>query len=261
MSTNHASADVAPERDSALEVFLRERTRLFRIAYRVTGDPTTADDVVQEAWLRWQRVDRREVRNPAAFLATATTHLAINVIQSAHSRHELAAAPTDTEREADPAFDPAQIAERSDVATRIIALLLTRLTPLERAVYLLRRGLDYPYPRIAGLLGINIPYARQLARRAQANLKRRRNLPVSDDEHARLVAAFLRATRIGDLGPLERLLAQAAAGRPRSYALESRARRRGEETAAIKGVTPRAPTRSLVPASPASRSRQEDPAT
>ena len=201
------------ERDRALAVFLAERTRLFRIAHRVTGNAATADEVVQEAWLRWQRVDRKEVRNPSAFLATATTHLAINVIQAAHHRHEMASPTAASECRADPSPDPSEFAERTDVATKIIGLLLTRLTPMERAVYLLHRGLEYPYPRIADLLGINIPHARQLARRAQANLRGRRSLPVSEVERARLVAAFLRATRAGDLEPLEILLAQTAARR------------------------------------------------
>src|SRR6478735_9590225 len=82
------TTSVVVDLDVALEVFLAERTRLFRIAYRVVGDVASAEDVVQEAWLRWQRTDRRVIKNPAAFLTTTTTHLAINVIQSARYRHE-----------------------------------------------------------------------------------------------------------------------------------------------------------------------------
>src|SRR5262245_29932012 len=69
--------------DDAVETFLAERPRLLRIAYGIVGNVAAAEDVVQETWLRWQRCDRGEINNPAAFLATATTRLAINVIQSA----------------------------------------------------------------------------------------------------------------------------------------------------------------------------------
>jgi RNA polymerase sigma-70 factor (ECF subfamily) len=195
------------EIDQALAVFLAERTRLFRIAYRVTGNAETADDVVQEAWLRWQRVDRREIKNPSAFLATATTHLAINVIQSAHHRHETATTGPSLHAAADPSVDPLTLAERAEAVKEIMGLLLTRLTPGERAAYLLRKGLDYPYSRIAHVLGINVPHARQLVRRAQVNVLRRRSRALSVIEHERLVLAFMAAARNGDVAPLEAMLA------------------------------------------------------
>ncbi|MFD0455410.1 sigma factor [Streptomyces violaceoruber] len=72
--------------DTALHVFLAQRNRLFRIAYRIVGDAAGAEDVVQEAWVRWQLTDRAEVKNPVAFLTTTTTRLAINVIQSGRRR-------------------------------------------------------------------------------------------------------------------------------------------------------------------------------
>ncbi|MEU1167440.1 sigma factor, partial [Streptomyces sp. NPDC005921] len=79
--------------DLALDVFLAQRTRLFRIAYRILGDASGAEDVVQEVWLRWQLTHRASIENPAAFLTTATTRLAINVIQSGRHRHETPADP------------------------------------------------------------------------------------------------------------------------------------------------------------------------
>jgi RNA polymerase sigma-70 factor (ECF subfamily) len=192
--------------DRATEVFLAHRTRLFRVASRVTGDPSTAEDVVQEAWLRWQRVDRAGIQNPAAFLTTTTTRLAINVIQSARHRHETPVG-SPLAGLADPGLDPARHAEQSAAAGRAITVLMTRLGPAELAAYVLRKGFDYAYRDIATLLRTSVPNARQLVRRGQTHLGRGRERPVDPDEHRVLTAAFLHAARSGDLTSLEQALA------------------------------------------------------
>lgn len=203
-ATPHTDADL----DGALEVFLAERTRLFRVARRVTGDIGSAEDVVQEAWMRWQRTDRSAITNPAAFLTTATTHLAINVIQSARHRHE---APTDSPLATlVDAQDPTRFAERTSEVEETLHLLMTRLRPAELAAYVLRRGFDYPYGDIAALLRTSGANARQLVRRAQQHLDGDREQAVSPGAHGELVAAFLAAARHGDLTDLERLLQGAA---------------------------------------------------
>jgi RNA polymerase sigma-70 factor (ECF subfamily) len=124
MSTPGVSATALSEPgddlDRALEVFLAMRTQLFRIARRVTGDITNAEDVVQDTWLRWQRTDRRVIKNPAAFLTTTTTHLAINVIQSARSRRERSVGPQLREP-VDTSADPAAGAERHERLRAAIA--------------------------------------------------------------------------------------------------------------------------------------------
>lgn len=213
---------VGTELDHALEIFLAQRTRLFRIAYRVTGDVSGAEDVVQDAWLRWQRTDRAEIKNPAAFLTTTTTHLAINVIQSARHRHETPAESPLADL-FDPAQDPTLRAERAAAAEQILGLLLARLTPAELAAYVLRKGFDYPYGDIAALLRTSIPNVRQLVRRAQPRIEGDRERVVDPEVRRLLATAFLTAARTGELASLERLLTQD--GRPTSGCATSRTRR------------------------------------
>ena len=198
-----------PDLDPALHVFLAERARLFRIAHRVVGDAAAAEDVVQEAWLRWQRTDRDGIRNPAAFLTTATTHLAINVIQSARHRHETPTDPPLAEA-SDPSQDPFSEAERAATLARVLGTLLARLSPSELAAYVLRKGFDYPYREIARVLGTSSPNARQLVRRAHTRLGGGRVRRVDPDSHRRLVRTFREAARTGEMALLERLLAAGA---------------------------------------------------
>ena len=207
--TRSVVADLVVDLDVALEVFLAERTRLLRIAYRVTGDVSSAEDVVQEAWMRWQRTDRRVIKNPAAFLTTTTTHLAINVIQSARHRHE-AATESPLADLVDARQDPTVDAEQSVAVEEMLLVLMARLSPAELTTYLLRKGFDYPYGDIAKLLRTSNANARQLLRRAQQSVERDRERPVDEAAHAQLVAAFLTAARTGELSALEQLLAHDA---------------------------------------------------
>lgn len=186
------------------QAFVRCRPRLLGVAYGILGDLGEAEDVVQDAWLRWQRLDRAAVKNPAAFLTTATTHLAINLIQSARHRHET---PIDLPRvdQAWSDLEPAWHAERTLAAERMLGFLMTKLTASELAAYVLRKSFDYPYEDIATLLGTNSPNSRQLVRRAQTALTSGRVRRVDRRAHRRLVSAFTAAT-IGELTELERLL-------------------------------------------------------
>jgi len=192
----------------AVEVFLAERNRLIRVAHQVLGDRAAAEDVVQDAWLRWQRVDRDEVKNPGAFLTTTTTHLAINMLQSARHRRET---PTELLHitETGRAPESADHAERAAAAEQLLGFLMAKLTSSELAAYLLRKSFDYPYQEIATLLGTSVPGARQLIRRAQVALASSRERPVDCSAHRRLVRAFTAATR-GDIASLEAVLAAAA---------------------------------------------------
>lgn len=199
------------EPDAALSVFLAQRSQLIRVARRITGSAAEADDVVQEAWLRWQRTDRTKVVNAAAFLTSTTTNLALNVIQSARYRREtLLPVPGAEHATTDPDEDPGRHAERTGVTEEALALLLTRLTPGELAAYVLRRGFDYAYADLASLLGTSVANSRQLVSRAQARLRDDRVLTVSPVAGRRLTAAFLNASRTGDLGDLETVLTAAA---------------------------------------------------
>ena len=186
--------------DDAVHVFLAERTRLLRISHRIVGDSASAEDVVQEAWVRWQRVDRRQIKNPAAFLTTATTHLAINLIQSARHRHEL---PTETSGASiGPSLDPTDAAASAVAIERMLGFLMAKLSPPELAAFILRKCFDYPYQDIAGVLGTSACNVRQLVRRSRLSLTSSRVRRVDIGTHRRLVAAFAAATGAGELEAL-----------------------------------------------------------
>jgi RNA polymerase sigma-70 factor (ECF subfamily) len=182
------------------------RPRLFGIAYRTLESAADADDVVQDAWIRWHRTDRDKVRDTTAFLATTTKRLALNVAQSARVRHETSIDP----RHPDPVdvhADPTLGAERREALALALRTLMEKLSPSERAAYLLREAFDYPYRRIAGVLATSEANARQLVTRARLHLASEPRRQVSPAEEQRFIDAFVSAAQTGDLVTLERLLA------------------------------------------------------
>ncbi|MFE6286166.1 RNA polymerase sigma-70 factor [Streptomyces sp. NPDC057877] len=201
----HAGDD-ADSLDQATGDFLKARPQLFGIAYRVLGSSAEAEDILQETWLRWQRADRRDIREPAAFLATITTRLAINLAQSARVRRESYIGPWLPEP-IDTSRDPQAGAERAEALEMAVLLLLEKLNPVERAAYVLREAFDYPYQQVAEILETSEGNTRQLVSRARKHLAAERRERVSRTEHRRLLEGFLTAARTGDLGTLEGLLA------------------------------------------------------
>lgn len=193
--------------DEAAAVFAGVRPRLFGIAYRMLGSAVEAEDIVQDAWIRWQGYDRSKVIEPAAFLATTTTRLAINAAQSARVRRESYIGPWLPEP-VDTANDPALGAERDDALEIALLHLLEKLSPTQRAAYVLREAFDYPYDEIAEILQLSEANVRQLVSRSHKRLATERRDPVAKGEHRRLLQAFLAAARKGDLSALEELLAE-----------------------------------------------------
>lgn len=181
------------------------RPQLFGIAYRVLGSATEAEDVVQEAWLRWQRTDRTEILDPTAFLATVTSRLAINLAQSARKRHETYTGPWLPEP-VDTSRDPQLGAERAEALDLAVLFLLEKLNPVERAAYVLREAFDYPYQQIAEMLETSETNTRQLVSRARKHLSKERKEPVSAEAHRRLLEVFLTAAQTGNLSVLEDVL-------------------------------------------------------
>jgi RNA polymerase sigma-70 factor (ECF subfamily) len=192
--------------DPATRDFLAVRPRLFGIAYRMLGSAAEAEDVVQDAWLRWQGTDRDRVAEPAAFLTTVTTRLAVNVARSARVRREAYTGPWLPEP-VDTGSDPYLGAERAEALDLAVLLLLEKLNPVERAAYVLREAFAYPHREIAAVLGTSEANARQLAGRARKRLAAERGERVSPAEHRRLLDVFLAAAREGDVAALEELLA------------------------------------------------------
>lgn len=193
--------------DDPLSAFVSVRPRLFGIAYRVLGSATEAEDIVQDAWLRWQVTDRSLVLDPPAFLATTTTRLAINLAQSARSRRETYVGPWLPEP-VDTSTDPHLGAERGEALEFAVLLLLEKLSPTERAAYILREAFDYPYRQIAEILQLEEANTRQLVTRARQHITDGRRAPVSSAEQRRLLEAFIAAAQKGDLAALEGLFAE-----------------------------------------------------
>jgi RNA polymerase sigma-70 factor, ECF subfamily len=192
--------------DQATKEFIAARPRLFGIAYRVAGSAAEAEDIVQEAWVRWQNADRTGIQEPAAFLATVTTRLAINFTQSARVRRESYVGPWLPEP-VDTSLDPQLGAEHAEALDLAVLLLLEKLNPVERAAYVLR-AFDYTYRRIADIVETSEANARQLVSRARRRLAAERREPVDSAEHRRLLEVFLAAAQHGHLSVLEEVLTE-----------------------------------------------------
>lgn len=193
--------------DDDLAAFLGVRPRLFRLAYRMLGSVTEAEDIVQDTWLRWQTTDRSQVRNPVAFLVAAATRLAINLLQSACTRREIGV-DTWLPEPIDTSANPHLRTERAEALRGAMTILLERLSPTQRAAYVLREAFNYPYRQIARILRIEQACARQLVARARDHVTRRRHATsVRPPAERRLLEAFVAAAQTGDLTGLEHLLA------------------------------------------------------
>lgn len=190
----------------ALDIFHANRVRIFGIAYRMLGSATEAEDIVQEVWLRWQATNADVVREPSAFLSTIATRLCLTALDSARVRRESYVGPWLPEP-VDTSADPLLGAERGEALSLAVLLLLERLTPPERAAYVLREAFAYSFREIAEVLEVSEANARQLATRARAHVTAERTTEVSATERSRLLEAFVAAAQSGNLASLEALLA------------------------------------------------------
>jgi len=203
-----AGAD--PEDHSRLDLFNQHRSLLFSIAYRMLGTVTDAEDMLQDTFLRWQRVAEAEIESPRAFLVTIISRLCINQLQSARVKREEYVGqwlpePLLTEPSAD-FSDPIQIDETLSMA---FLVLLERLNAVERAVFLLREVFDYEYSEIAEVVGRNEPDCRQTFSRARQHVNQMRpRFEPSPKQHEDLLLQFREATSNGDLQGLLALLSK-----------------------------------------------------
>ena len=187
------------------------RPAAFAIAYRMLGSVSEAEDVVQEALLRFHRAlrDGDRIESPRAYVATIATRLAIDQLRSARARRESYVGDWLPEPlVADPDADPARQAEMADSLSLAFLVLLESLSPEQRAVLLLRDVFDYGYGEIAEIIGASEDNARQLASRARRHVEQRRpRFESSRAQRDELARRFFAAARDGDLGALESLLA------------------------------------------------------
>ena len=190
------------------EEFEQLRSLLFAIAYRILGSVTEAEDAVQETWLRWQ-ASLAQPASAKAFLSAVVTRVSIDVLRSARIRREEYAGPWFPEPLlTDPYQDPERSAELADSVSMAALLLLERLTPPERAVFVLREVFGFGFPEIASAVGRSETACRQLAVRARRHMDAGRPRFEADRrEREKLAARFFGALRDGDVDGMRELLA------------------------------------------------------
>ncbi|MFJ4810682.1 RNA polymerase sigma-70 factor [Streptomyces longwoodensis] len=198
--------------DTATDVFEEHRPLLMGVAYRMLGRVADAEDVVQDAWLRWSGVDRATVREPRPYLVRVTTRLAIDRLARIKSRNEAYVGPWLPEPYAtdfgDTVPDGAERAVLADTVSLAVLVVLESLSPLERAVFVLREAFGFPFADIAAMLDRNETAVRQLAGRARRHVAERRpRYEVDPVQRRELTERFLAAASGGDLDALMELLA------------------------------------------------------
>ncbi len=199
------------------------RPTLVRVAYRMLGSVADAEDVVQDAFLRWRETDRADVREPQAYLRRIVTRLCLDVLKSARKRREVYVGPWLPE----PTVEAVEPDELDDAITLPLMMALDRLSPLERAAFLLHDVFGAPFEEIAETLGRDAAACRQLASRARAHVRLARpRFAIPKDRGLQIAQAFFDASRTGDMSGLQTLLTEDVAlyadgGGKRSAALRT----------------------------------------
>jgi RNA polymerase sigma-70 factor (ECF subfamily) len=198
--------------DRALDTFEVHRDHLLGLAYRMLGSIAEAEDVVQDAYLRWHAIDTDDVADPRAYLARVVTRLGLDHLKSARVRREHYVGPWLPEPVVDAdALAAGTASEYADDVTVALLLALERLSPLERAAFLLHDVFDLDFAEVARTLDRSEAACRQLAARGRAHVREARpRFPVDPGAAERLAAAFLAAAREGDADALRALLAEDA---------------------------------------------------
>ncbi|MGC2997324.1 RNA polymerase sigma-70 factor [Streptomyces sp. G35A] len=189
--------------------FEAARPRLEAIAYRLLGSASEAEDAVQEAFLRWQAADVERIEAPEAWLTKVLTNLCLNQLTSARARRETYVGQWLPEPllDGDPMLGPADTAEQRESVSYAVLTLMERLSPNERAVYVLREAFDYPHREIAEILGITESASQQIFHRAKKHITDGRTRAETDEAATRrIVEEFLVAATSGKTEPLVRLL-------------------------------------------------------
>ncbi|MEV5568634.1 RNA polymerase sigma-70 factor [Spirillospora sp. NPDC052269] len=202
-----SASEACEARGGIAERFEAHRDRLFGVAYRMLGTVTDAEDVVQDAWLRWSAGDRDTVAEDEAYLVRVTTNLALDRLRSVRAKREQYVGPWLPE----PVITSPDVAEHVEVAESVstaLLVVLETLTPLERAVFVLREAFGFPYPEIATVVGRSEAAVRQLGTRARKHVEARRpRFDARADEQRAAVERFLEAAVGGDINELMAVLA------------------------------------------------------
>jgi RNA polymerase sigma-70 factor (ECF subfamily) len=208
--TSLAARSTDPEAAVRLATFDQFRGLLFSVAYRMLGSVADAEDMLQETFLRWQQASVDEIRSPRAFLVTIVSRLSINHLQSARvAREEYIGEWLPEPLVTDDGKDPLSLLRIDESLSMAFLVLLERLTPVERAVFLLREVFEYEYAEIADVLGQSEVNCRQILRRARQHVNRMRpRFQASRRKQTELLERFLRATGSGDMDGLLALLSE-----------------------------------------------------
>jgi RNA polymerase sigma-70 factor (ECF subfamily) len=192
----------SPHSEDAAEIFDPLRPKLTRIAYRMLGSVAEAEDVVQDAFLRWLAADRGAVREPEAFLRRVVTRLSLDVLKSARRQRETYVGPWLPEPTIEPEDDDVE-----DV-TLPLMMALERLSPLERAAFLLHDVFGVSFDEVSETIGRDPATCRQLASRARTHVRAERpRFPVAPQRGLEIAEAFFAASRSGDMSQLQSMLA------------------------------------------------------
>jgi RNA polymerase sigma-70 factor (ECF subfamily) len=191
------------------QVFRTNRGHLLGLAYRMLGSYSEAEDIVQETWIRWSKAGGEDILRPLAFLRKITTRLCLDYLKSARQRREQYVGPWLPEPLPDYLATGTDEAVLANDVTMSLLVTMERLSPAERAAFLLHDIFDLPFAEIASILDRAEPACRQLAARARKLVRgRRRRFRTDRDEAERLTTAFIQAARQGDVEQLKRILAE-----------------------------------------------------
>ncbi|HLH11587.1 MAG TPA: sigma-70 family RNA polymerase sigma factor [Methylovirgula sp.] len=191
--------------------FETHRRALTGLAYRMLGSRTEAEDVVQDAYLRWHGAERDTIQEPRRYLGTIVTRLCLDRMKSARARREIYVGQWLPEPVIEEGFDPAEAGDLAHDLSIALMLTLERLSPLERAAFLLHDVFGLSFTEVAEALGREEAACRQLATRARVHIEAGRpRYSASREEGARLAAAFHAASQTGDVEALRQLLAEDA---------------------------------------------------
>jgi RNA polymerase sigma-70 factor, ECF subfamily len=190
------------------DVFHADKPLLFSIAYRMLGSASDAEDVLQDAWVRYRGADRSSIRSPRAFMTTIVTRLCLDRLKAAQKTREEYIGPWLPEPVLTSELaSPETMLQRSESVTLAFLVLLEQLSPEERAVFLLKDVFDYEHAEIADILGTTTDNSRQLLHRAKVRLKEGRPRPTGTRQSRRAIAErFARAFSTGDASELTALL-------------------------------------------------------
>jgi RNA polymerase sigma-70 factor, ECF subfamily len=194
-----------------VQSFESHRRALTGLAYRMLGSRAEAEDVVQDAYLRWHQADRSKIEQPRRYLGTVVTRLCLDCMKSARARREIYVGQWLPEPVVDETLDADTAGELAHDLSVALMLVLERLSPLERASFLLHDVFGLDFAEVGGVLDRGEAACRQLAARARAHIEAGRpRFPASREEGVRLAAAFAAAAQSGDAGTLMKLLAEDA---------------------------------------------------